>query len=83
MYETNHDKFQTYFGREILQLHYIECDCLVLSNRTRKITNNVKYYEKFFDFSNLDKNQDLISRKRNKNVVGKLTLATPKKNCVD
>ena len=44
-YETYFDELQAYFGREILQLHYMDCDGFVLSIRTRNITNDLKHLE--------------------------------------
>ena len=56
MYETYYDKLQPYFGQEKLKLHYMDCDCFVLSIETRKFNNDLKNLEDLFDFSNLNEN---------------------------
>ena len=42
MYETYYDKLQQHFGRENLQLHYMDCDSFVLSIRTQNIIIDLK-----------------------------------------
>ena len=37
MYETYYDELQPYFGREMLQSHYIDADGIVISNNTKDI----------------------------------------------
>ena len=66
MYETYYDKLQPYFGQEIVQLHYIDTDAFVLSTNTKDIIKDLKNVEHRFDFSNLDKNLELISKKKRK-----------------
>ena len=66
MYETYQDKLQLYFGLEILQLHYIDIDRLMLSMSTQNIIKDSKVLEDLFDFSNLDKNHELYSNKTKK-----------------
>ena len=75
MYETYHDTLQPYFGQQILQLHYIDTDGLILSMITKDIINDFKILEDIFDFSNLDDNHEVIS---NKKVIGKFKIETPK-----
>ena len=82
MYETYYDKLQPYFGQEIIQLHYMDCDSFVLSIETQNIINNLKNLEDLFDFSNLDKNHELFSNK-NKKVVGKFKIETPENIWID
>ena len=77
MYETYYDKLQPYFGQENIKLHYMDCDSFVLSIETENIINDLKNLEHLFDFSNLDKNHELFSN-RNKKVVGKFKIETPK-----
>ena len=69
MYETYHDTLQPYFGRENLQLQYIDTDGLILSMKTENIIKDLKNLEDIFDFSNLDENHELFSNKNNK-VIG-------------
>ena len=82
MYETYYDKLQPYFGQENIQLHYMDCDSFVLSIETQNIINDLKNLEELFDFSNLDKNQELFSNK-NKKVVGKFKIETPENFSID
>ena len=82
MYETYYDTLQTYFGREKLQLHYIDTDGMILSINTKDIINDLKNSEVIFDFSNLDENHELFSNK-NKKVIGKFKIETPKIICID
>ena len=37
MYETYYDNLQTNFNQEILQLHYIDTDGMILSMKTDKL----------------------------------------------
>ena len=55
MYETYYDKFQTYFGEENIQLHYTDCDSMVLSIKTQDIVNDLQNLKELFDFSNLSR----------------------------
>ena len=61
MFETYYDKLQPYYGRENIQLHYIDTDAFVLSVNTKDIINDLKNLEDIFDFSNLDEKHDLFS----------------------
>ena len=45
MYETYYDKLQSYFGQEIIQLHYMDCDSFVLSIETQNTINDLKNLE--------------------------------------
>ena len=67
---------------EKIQLHYLDTDAFLLSVKTKDIIKNLKKLEYMFDFSNLDKNHELFSNK-NKNVVGKFKLETPKNIWID
>ena len=40
MYETFYNNFQPYFGEENIQLHYTDCDSMVLSIKTQDIVND-------------------------------------------
>ena len=48
----------------------MDCDSFVLSIETQNMINDFKNLENLFDFSNLNKNQELFSNK-NKKTVGK------------
>ena len=82
MYETFYDILQPYFGQENIQLHYMDTDSFVLSVITKEIIKDLKHLEDIFDFSNLDKNHELFSKK-NKKVIGKFKIETPKKIWID
>ena len=82
MYETYYDMLQPYFGQESIQLHYIDTDAFVLSLKTKDIIKDLKNLEDIFDFSNLDKNHELFSKK-NKKVIGKFKIETPKNIWID
>ena len=82
MYETYYDKLQPYFGQGNLNLHYMVTDSFVLSVNTKDIVKDLKNLEDIFDFSNIDKNQELFSSK-NKKVIGKYKLETPKSIWID
>ena len=64
MFETYYDKLQPYFGQEIIQLHYTDTDNFVLSVNTKDIIKDLKNLENIFDFSNLDKNHEIFSKKK-------------------
>ena len=64
LYETYYDKLQLYFGYENLELHYMACDSFVLSIETQNIITDLKNFEEFFDFSNLNENHELFSKKK-------------------
>ena len=51
MYETYYDKPQPYFGRENLQLHYMDCDRFVLRVRTQNLIIDLKNFEDLFGLS--------------------------------
>ena len=82
MYETYYDTLEPYFGQENLQLHYVDTDGMFLSMKTKNIIKDLKNLEDIFDFSNLDKNHELYSE-RNKKVMGKFKLETPKNIWID
>ena len=82
MYETYYDALQPYFGQEILQLHYIDTDGLILNMKTKDIIKDLKISEDIFDFSNLDGNHEWFSNK-NKKVIGKFKIETAKNVFID
>ena len=82
MYETYYDTLQPYFGQENFQLHYIDTDDMFLSMKTKDIIKDLKNFEDIFDFSNLDKNQELYSEK-NKKRLGFFKIETPKNIWID
>ena len=64
MYETFYDILQPYFGQKKIQLNYMDTDSFVLSVNTKDIIKDLKNLEDIFDFSNLDKNHELFSKKK-------------------
>ena len=82
MYETYYDKLQLYFGQEDIQFHFMDTDSFVLSVNTKDIIKDSKNLEDIFDFSNLAKNHKLSSKK-NKKVIGKFKIETPKNIWID
>ena len=65
------------FGQESNQLHYIDTQAFVLSVNTEDIIKDLKILEDIFDFSIPDENHEIFSDK-NKKVIGKFSLETPK-----
>ena len=55
---------------------------MFLSMKTKDIIKDLKNLEDIFDLSNLDKNHELFSN-RNKKVIGKFKLETPKNIWID
>ena len=82
MYETYYDILQPCFGKETFQLHCMDTDSFIFSVNTRDIIEDLKNSEDMFDFSNLDKNHEIISKK-NKKVFGKFKIETPKTIWID
>ena len=41
MYETCYDKLHPYFGKENIQLHYMDCDSFVLSLKTENFIEDL------------------------------------------
>ena len=82
VYEPYYDKVQPYFGRESLQLHYIHTDRFVFCVITKDNFKHLENLEEFFDLSNLNKNHELLSNK-NKRVIGKFKIETPKNLWID
>ena len=76
MYETYYDKLQPYFGRKNLHLLFMDTDSFILSVNAKDIIKDLKNLEDIIDFSNLDKNYELLSHK-NKKVKGKFKIETP------
>ena len=82
MYETYYDKLQPYFGEENLQLYYMDTESFVKSVNTKDIIKDLKNLEDLFDFSNLNKDHELFSKK-NKKIIGKFKIETPKNIWID
>ena len=82
MYETNYDLLQPYFGRENIQLHYMDTDSFVLSINIKDVIKDLKNLENIFDFSNLDKTHEIFSYE-NKKVIGKFKIETAKSVFID
>ena len=82
MYETYYHKLQPYFVQEKIRLHYMDTDTFVLSVNTKDIIKDLKNLEEIFDFTNLDKNHELFSKK-NKKVIGKFKIETPRNIWID
>ena len=83
MYETNYDKLQPYFAEKNLQLLYMDTDSFVLSVNTIDIIKDLKNLEGLFDFSNLNGSHELFFWKKNKKVIGKFKIETPKNIWID
>ena len=83
MYGTYYDKLQPNFGEKNLQLHYMDTHCFALSVNTKDIIKDSKNLENEFDFSILNENHELFSKKKNKKVIGKLKMENLKKIWVD
>ena len=76
-YHTYFDKLQPYFGQEKIELNYMDTDSFVLSMKTENFIEDLKNLEDMFDFSKIDKKDELFSNK-NKKVNGKFNIETPK-----
>ena len=59
----------------------MDCDSFVLSIEAENIINDLKNLEYLFDFSNLDKCQELFSNKNKK--LGKFKIETPENIWID
>ena len=77
MYETYYDKLQPYLGQDNIQIHYMDTDSFVLSVSAKDIIKDLKKSEDIFDFSKLNENHELFNNK-NKRVIGKFKIETPK-----
>ena len=82
MYESYYYKLKPYFGQDNIQLHYVDTDAFVLSVNTEDIIKDLKNLKHVFDFSNLDENHELFSKK-NKKLIKKFKLETPKNMWID
>ena len=82
MYETYYDKFQPYFGGENIQLHYTDCDSMVLSIVAKDIVEDLYNLRDLFDFSSLNREHELFSDE-NKKVVVKYKIETPESIWID
>ena len=82
MDETLYEKLQLYFGKKNLQLLYTDTHNFLLNVNTKDINKDLKNLEDLFDFSNLNKNHEIFSNK-NKKVIGKFKIETPKKTLID
>ena len=65
-YETNYDKLQLYFAEKDLHLHYKETDSFVLNVNTYYIIKALENLQDLFDFSTLNENHELFSKKSNR-----------------
>ena len=81
MYESYYDKLKLYFGQENIQCHCMDTDSFVLSINTKNIIQDFKKLKKIFDFTNLDENHELFNK--NKKIIGKFKIETPKKIIID
>ena len=61
LYQNSKDVLQSTFGHENIQLYYMDADCFILSLNTKDIINDLKFLEKFFDFSKLNKEHSFFS----------------------
>ena len=76
MYEWYHDKMQTSFGEDNLELHYLDTDSFIFSFKPIKnLIEDLKHFKEDFDFSDLDPSHELYSE-ANKKVFGKMKLET-------
>ena len=66
MYETSYDILQPYFGVRKLHSQYLDTDSFKLSVNKKDYIKDLIILESTFDFSYLDKNHDLFSKKRTK-----------------
>ena len=82
MFQTFYDTLQRFFDQEILQLQYAHTDGIFLSMKTENTTEVLKNFEDISDFRILEENHELFSEK-NKNVVGKFNIETPKNIWID
>ena len=78
MYESYYDTLQPYFGQEKIHSYYVDTDAFVLSLNTKDNIKDLKKLEDIFDFSNLDKNHELFSKKEGKSNWIFLKLKLPK-----
>ena len=60
----------------------MDTESFILSVNTNNIIRDLKNLEDIFDFSNLDKNNELFSNE-NKKVIGKFKIETPKNIWID
>ena len=60
----------------------MDTDSSVLSVNTKDIIKDLKKLEDIFDFSNLDENHEIFSKK-NKKLIGFFEIETPKSNWID
>ena len=64
MYESFYDKMQPYFGEDNLELHYLDTDSFIFSFKPIKsLIEDLKHFQKDFDFSDLDPSHELYSKK--------------------
>ena len=76
MYERYYDKMQPYFGKNNLELHYIDTDSFIFSFKPIKsLTEDLKHFKEDFDFNDLDPSHEIYSE-ANKKVIGKMKLET-------
>ena len=61
MYSTYYGILQPYFGQENLQIHYMDTDSFVLSVNPKNFIHDLHNLKNYFDFSNLNKEDELFS----------------------
>ena len=60
-----------------MQLNYIDTDSFVLCVNTKDFIKDLKSLEDSFDFSNLIENHQIFNKK-NRRLIGKFKIETPK-----
>ena len=82
MYETYYDLIHPCFKERNLHLQYMDTDSFILTVNTEDIIKDLKHLEDMFNFSNLDKNHEIISNK-NEKLLGEFKIETPKNFWID
>ena len=67
---------QPYFGKENLELHYLDTDSFIFSFKPiQSLFEDITYFKGDFDFRDLDPSHELFSKDKKK-VSGKMKLET-------
>ena len=69
MYEAYYNKLQPDFKQKIILLHYMDTDSLVLSVNTKDMITDLKNLDNLIDFSNLNENHEIFSKRINKQLL--------------